>query len=197
MCIVDICDKYHKHQELPGMENTLLLKAIIDNAIDGIITIDERGQVESINPAGCKLFQYAPDEVVGNNIAMLMPPPDREHHDEYIGRYQRTGLPHIIGTGREVIGLKKDGTKFPFRLGVSEVQYSGRKIFTGFIHDLSHQREAEERLRQYALHLEDLVEERTESLKSTVQALQLAKEEVSLSLEKEKELGQLKAALYP
>jgi PAS domain S-box-containing protein len=175
------------------MENAALLKAIIDNAIDGIITIDDRGKIESINPAACKLFLYTQEDVIGNNVSMLMPPPDREQHDEYIGRYQRTHEPHIIGTGREVTGLRKDGTRFPFRLGVSEVQYSGRKIFTGFIHDLSLQKEAEEQLKDYAIHLEDLVEERTLSLRDLVKELQQAKEEVSLSLEKEKELGQLKS----
>jgi len=175
------------------MENAALLKAIIENAIDGIITIDDRGRVESINPAACKLFQRDQEEVIGNNISMLMPSPDREQHDEYINRYQRTGDPHIIGKGREVMGLKKDGTKFPFRLGVSEVQYSGRKIYTGFIHDLSREKEAEETLREYAAHLEELVEQRTLSLQQSVQQLQSAKEEVSLSLVKEKELGQLKS----
>ena len=175
------------------MENAALLVAIIQNAIDGIITIDDRGKIESINPAACKLFQYLPEEVIGNNVSMLMPPPDREQHDEYIHRYQRTGDPHIIGTGREVMGLKKDGSRFPFRLGVSEVQYSGRKIYTGFIHDLSREKEAEETLKEYAIHLEELVEERTESLKKSLTDLHAAKEEVSLSLEKEKELGQLKS----
>jgi len=175
------------------MENAALLKAIIENAIDGIITIDERGTVESINPAACNLFGRLPEEVIGNNINMLMPAPYKEQHDEYLHRYQRTGNPHIIGIGREVIGLKKNGSTFPFRLSVSEVQYSGRKIYTGFIHDLSHQKEAEERLKEYAAHLEELVEKRTHSLKDTVKALQKAKEEVSLSLEKEKELGQLKS----
>jgi two-component system sensor kinase FixL len=175
------------------METAPLLKAIIDNAIDGIITIDDRGKIESINPAACKLFQYTPEDVIGNNVSMLMPPPDREQHDEYINRYQRTHEPHIIGIGREVLGLRKDSTRFPFRLAVSEVQYSGRKIFTGFIHDLSREKEAEEALKEYATHLEELVEQRTQSLKNTVDALQLAKEEVSLSLEKEKELGQLKS----
>lgn len=175
------------------MENAALLKAIIDNAIDGIITIDDRGIIESINPAGCKLFQYSPEEVIGRNIAMLMPPPDREQHDEYLHRYQHTGDPHIIGKGREVTGLRKDGSKFPFRLGVSEVQYSGRKIYTGFIHDQSREKKAEQQLREYTAHLEQQVEERTHSLRDTVQALQHAKEEVSLSLVKEKELGQLKS----
>jgi PAS domain S-box-containing protein len=175
------------------MERTALLKAIIDNAIDGIITIDDRGLIESINPAACNLFNYLPEEVIGKNVSMLMPPPDRDQHDEYIHRYQRTGEPHIIGIGREVTGLRKDGTKFPFRLGVSEVQYSGRKIYAGLIHDISHQKEAEERLREYTIHLEELIEERTQSLKNTVLALQQAKEEISQSLEKERELGQLKS----
>lgn len=175
------------------MENAALLNAIIDNAIDGIITIDDCGRVESINPSACKLFGYEPHEVIGNNIAMLMPPPDRQQHDDYINRYQRTGHAHIIGIGREVQGLRKNGSRFPFRLGVSEVKYSGRKIYTGFIHDLSREKEAEDKLKEYASDLEEQVNERTQSLKETVEALQLAKEEVSQSLEKEKELGQLKS----
>jgi len=175
------------------MESAALLNAIIENAIDGIITIDERGRVETINPSACKLFGYTPEEVIGNNISMLMPQPDRTHHDEYIHRYQRTGHAHIIGIGREVTGLRKDGSSFPFRLAVSEVAYSGRKIYTGFIHDLSRAKEAEERLKEYAAQLEEQVEERTQSLKETVSALQFAKEEVSQSLEKEKELSQLKS----
>ncbi|EHQ27710.1 PAS/PAC sensor signal transduction histidine kinase [Mucilaginibacter paludis DSM 18603] len=178
---------------LPVMENAALLTAIIQNAIDGIITIDERGRIESINPAACKLFQHVPEDVIGKNISMLMPPPDSERHDDYLNRYNNTGKPHIIGIGREVKGLRKDGTEFPFRLGVSEVQYSGRKIYTGIIHDLSREKEAEETLREYAMRLEELVEIRTQSLKKTVEALQQAKEEVSLSLEKEKELSQLKS----
>jgi two-component system sensor kinase FixL len=175
------------------MENAALLNAIIQNAIDGIITINECGSIESINPSACKLFGYESEEVIGKNISFLMPPPDREQHDEYLHRYQRTGHAHIIGIGREVKGLKKDGSVFPFRLGVSEVQYFGRKIYTGFIHDLTREKEAEERLKEYATHLEEEVEERTQSLKESVQALQFAKEEVSQSLEKEKELSQLKS----
>ncbi|WP_184547179.1 PAS domain-containing sensor histidine kinase [Mucilaginibacter sp. FT3.2] len=175
------------------MENAALLRAIIDNAIDGIITIDSRGHIESINPAACKLFQYLPEDVIGKNVSVLMPPPDKQQHDEYLNRYQRTGHAHIIGIGREVTGLRKDGTQFPFRLAVSEVKYSGRQIYAGFIHDLSREKEAEHQLKEYAAHLEELVAERTLSLRQTVDALSQAKEEVSLSLEKEKELGQLKS----
>jgi PAS domain-containing protein len=87
-------------QKKQDMENAALLKAIIDNAIDGIITIDGRGIVESINPSACKLFLYAPEEVIGNNISKLMPPPYKDQHDEYIARFQRTRDPHIIGSGK-------------------------------------------------------------------------------------------------
>ncbi|MES2107729.1 MAG: PAS domain-containing sensor histidine kinase [Bacteroidota bacterium] len=175
------------------MENAALLAAIIQNAIDGIITINERGLVELINPSACKLFGYQPDEVIGKNISMLMPSPDKDQHDAYLERYQRTGQARMIGIGREVKGCRKDGTIFPFRLGLSEVQYSGRKIYTGFIHDLSKEKEAEDLLKDYALHLEELVEERTHSLNESVQALQQAKEDIGVSLEKEKELSLLKS----
>lgn len=175
------------------MDQISLLNAIIDTAIDGIITIDDRGIIESINPSACALFGYQPDEVAGKNISMMMPEPDRSQHDGYIQRYQQTGKAHIIGIGREVKGLKKNGTLFPFRLAVSEVQYEGRKVYTGFIHDLTREKNAEEQLKKYTNKLEQLVEERTLTLQSLISQLQEAKEEVSNSLEKEKELNQLKS----
>jgi len=175
------------------MESAKLLKAIIETAIDGIITIDDRGKVESLNPAAQKLFGYSLEEVIGRNISMLMPEPDKSGHDGYLDRYQHTGEKRIIGIGREVRGLRKDGTTFPFRLAVNEVKYDERIIYTGFIHDLSKEKEAENRLKEYAAELESLVEERTKSLKKTVNALSEAKEEVSLSLLKEKELNQMKS----
>jgi two-component system sensor kinase FixL len=175
------------------MENARLLEAIISTAIDGIITIDQRGMMESLNPAALELFGYTDEELRGKNISMLMPEPDQSAHDGYLAHYKHTGERHIMGIGREVRGLKKDGTTFPFRLAVSEVQYENRKIYTGFIHDLSKEKEAEERLKEYALELENQVEERTKSLKQLVSALREAKEEVSISLEKEKELNQMKS----
>lgn len=169
-----------------------MLNAIIQNAIDGIITIDVNGLIETINPAGCKLFGYSANEVIGRNVSFLMPPPDKEQHNEYLHRYQQTGEAHIIGIGREVNGLKKDGSVFPFRLGVSDVQFADRTIYTGFIHDLSRQKEAEAQLKEYALYLEQVVKERTQALTDTVTELQRAKEAVSLALEREKQLGKLK-----
>src|ERR1035437_1718763 len=175
------------------MKEAALLNAIIENAIDGIVTIDDRGIIESINPAGCKLFGFSQGEVVGKNVSILMPSPDREKHDGYLSRYQQTREPHIIGEGREVNGLRKDGNLFPFRLAVSEVIYSGRTIYAGFIHDLSKEKESEEKIKEYAQHLEQLVEERTFKLQGTVKALEKAKAEISFSLEKAKELNQLKS----
>lgn len=175
------------------MNNAALLNAIIENAIDGIITINKGGIIDSINPSACKLFGYTPEEVIGKNIKILMPNPYHDQHDEYLSRYQRTNKPHIIGIGREVQGLTKEGVIFPFRLGVSEVKYGDTIIYAGFIHDLTKEKEAEERIREYALELEKLVEDRTATLRNIVQALEEAKEEVSISLEKEKELNQLKS----
>lgn len=175
------------------MESAKLLEAIIDNAIDGIITIDHAGLVESINPAALTLFGYSPEEVIGNNISMLMPEPDRGQHDGYIHNYQVTGKKKIIGIGREVRGLRKDGTTFPFRLAVSEVFYKDKNIFTGFIHDVTKEREAEDQLRQHAIELEGKIRERTRDLITLVSELEKAKADVSISLEKEIELNQLKS----
>ncbi|WP_298154127.1 PAS domain-containing sensor histidine kinase [Flavobacterium sp.] len=174
------------------MENAALLHALVHNAIDGIITIDERGTIESINPAACRLFAYAEYEVLGNNISMLMPSPEREDHDKHLQHYNETGQAHIIGIGRELTGRTKEGYQFPFKLGVSEVKYSGRKIYAGFIHDLTQQKTDEVRLKNYASHLEELVEERTKTLNNTIRALEKSKGKVSAALEKEKEFGLLK-----
>lgn len=175
------------------METAKLLKAIIDNAIDGIITIDTRGIVESINPAALELFGFEAEEVIGQNIHILMPEPDRSLHDGYIDNYQRTGRKKIIGIGREVRGRRKNGSTFPFRLAVSEVFYDNKKIYAGIVHDLTKERAAEDRLLHHTEELERTVSERTKVLIKTVAELEEAKAEVSNSLQKEKELSQLKS----
>jgi len=175
------------------LDTAKLLKAIIENAIDGIITIDRDGIVESINPAALKLFGYEAAEVIGNNVSMLMPEPDHSSHDRYIQNYHRTGEKKIIGIGREVRGLRKDGSTFPFRLAVSEVHYENKIAFTGFVHDLSKEKEAEEKLLQHMEELEATVSNRTKDLIKLVSELEKTKSEVSQSLEKEKELNQLKS----
>ena len=124
-------------------ENEQRLRAILETAVEGIITIDERGHIDSFNPAAERLFGYAAAEVIGKNVSLLMPSPYRQQHDAYIGNYLRTGHAKIIGIGREVVGRRKDGTVFPVQLAVSEVRLPGRRLFTGFIHDLSERKQLE------------------------------------------------------
>src|SRR6266481_3960289 len=97
------------------------LRAILQTAVEGIITIDERGIVESMNPAAEKTFGFRAEEVIGKNVSLLMPSPYREQHDDYLANYLRSGHAKIIGIGREVVGQRKDGTVFPMDLAVSEV----------------------------------------------------------------------------
>lgn len=175
------------------MESAKLLYAIINTAIDGIITIDNRGRIESMNPSARKIFGYTEEELKGKNISVLMPEPDKSRHDGYLSHYHNTGEKKIIGKGREVRGLRKDGSQFPFRLAVSEVQYEDRVIYAGFIHDLSKEKEAEENLKKYTFELEELVENRTKTLKQMLCELEEAKEEANNSLEKEKELSRMKS----
>jgi two-component system, LuxR family, sensor kinase FixL len=124
--------------------------AILNTTVDGIITIDQRGIIESMNPAAERLFGYSFTEVVGRNVNMLMPEPYSAAHDSYLRNYLSTGRAKIIGIGREVVGLRKDGTTFPMHLGVSEValEESGieGRIFTGIVRDLSDQKRLEREL---------------------------------------------------
>ena len=174
------------------MERAKLLNAIIENAIDGIITIGEFGIIEQINPAALALFGYKREEITGKNVSALMPVPYKSQHDQYLANYRHTGERHIIGIGREVLGQRKDGVTFPFRLGVSEVKFSDRRIFTGFIHDLSREKEDEVKIKSYTEELEQKVKDRTQDLIRSINELESAKEHVSALFEKERELSQLK-----
>lgn len=170
------------------MERAKLLNAIIENAIDGIITIDEFGIIEHLNPSALTLFGYERSELIGKNVSVLMPQPDKARHDQYIASYRDTGQRHIIGIGREVQGQRKDGSVFPFRLGVSEVKFSDRRIFTGFIHDLSRQKEDELKIKSYTEELEQKIKERTQDLIRSINELETAKEHVSALLKRKRSL---------
>ncbi|NNE70268.1 MAG: PAS domain S-box protein, partial [Rhodothermales bacterium] len=121
----------------------LRLEAILENTVDGILVIDSRGTVQSVNRAVESIFGYSPDEVVGENVSMLMPSPDRERHDKYLTNYLESGKPRIIGIGREVSGRRKDGSTFPLDLAVSEVRLDGQVLFAGIIRDISDRRRLE------------------------------------------------------
>jgi two-component system sensor kinase FixL len=124
-----------------------VLRALIDSAVDGIIVIDAHGLIETFNPAAERLFGYRQNEVVGRNVTMLMPSPYREEHDGYLSRYQQTGRARIIGIGREVTGLRQDGTTFPVHLSVGEMIVGGDRKFTGIVHDLTERAKLIEQLR--------------------------------------------------
>jgi PAS domain S-box-containing protein len=125
-------------------------RAVIDSAADGIIVIDAHGRVEAFNAAAERLFGYAAAEVLGRNVDLLMPSPYRDEHDTYLARYLATGRAKIIGSGREVTGLRKDGTTFPLHLSVGEIAVQGERKFTGILHDLSTRVRMEEQLREQA-----------------------------------------------
>ena len=124
-------------------------RSIIDSAVDGIVVIDAHGRIEAFNPAAERLFGYGEPEVVGRNVSMLMPSPYHEEHDAYLARYLETGVQKIIGIGREVTGLRRDGTTFPLHLSVGEMTVGGERKFTGIIHDLSARVRIEEQLREH------------------------------------------------
>lgn len=111
--------------------------AILESAVDGIIIIDHRGIIILNNPAIERLFGYASEELRGQNVSQLMPDPYRREHDEYIHRFRETRVPRIIGRGREVIGLHRDGHQFPLYLAISEIYTDGKQFFVGNLHDLS------------------------------------------------------------
>jgi PAS domain S-box-containing protein len=124
------------------------LDAILRTATEGIITVDERGAIQSVNPAAERIFGYSATELLSQDVAILMPSPYREQHSHFIQRYCRTGEAKIIGSGRMVTGIRKDGTIFPLELSVAEMRLSRGRFFTGFLRDVTKREEAERALRR-------------------------------------------------
>ena len=127
----------------------LYAKAIVDYASDAIVTINADGMILSFNLAAENMFGYREEEVTGLNVKVLMPPPYRDEHDGYLENYLRTGVKKIIGTGREVVGLGKDGREFQIELTVAEVRTEDQHIFMGAMRDISQRKEAERTLNRY------------------------------------------------
>ena len=135
-----------KALEQAARDSEAQIRAILDTAVDAIITIDDRGRIESFNRAAQKMFGYEQEEVIGRNVNMLMPEPYRSEHDTYLSNYLRTGRARIIGIGREVVAMKKDGTTFPMDLAVSEVKLGSRRTFTGIIRDITDRKRLEKEI---------------------------------------------------
>ena len=122
-------------------------RAILETAVDSIISIDRRGIVLGANPATARMFGYGLEEMLGRNISMLMPERYASRHDGYLAHYRETGERHVIGVGREVEGRRKDGSTFPMELSVGEAMVDGRAVFTGIVRDISARKKAEAELR--------------------------------------------------
>lgn len=142
--IRDISDRKKAEQALK--DSQAKLEAIVDNTVDGLITIDELGHIETFNKSCQRIFGYKSDEVVGQNVKVLMPEPYHKEHDGYLKHYKSTGEKKIIGIGREVRGKRKNGTIFPLDLSISEVNIEGRKIYSGIVRDISDRKKAEDEI---------------------------------------------------
>lgn len=135
-------------------------EALMEAAVDAIIIIDDSGIIEQFNPAAERMFGYSQEEVNGQNVSMLMPEPQRSEHDDYIERYQQSGEGRIIGSGREVNGLRKDGESFPMQLSVGEIRQTDSQRFVGIVRDLTDFRAAQQQVRhleEQLLHADRLV----------------------------------------
>ncbi len=150
------------------------LRAFLDSAVEGIISIDDHGIIEFMNGSAQEMFGYRQDEATGQNVSILMPSPYREDHDKYVASYLASGEKKIIGIGREVVGLRKDGSIFPIDLSVAETRLSDRRVFIGTIRDITVRKQAEEAVAKSNQVLERALadlHEKTEELRTMTQQL--------------------------
>jgi PAS domain S-box-containing protein len=144
-----------KKAETQLLESEARTKAILAAAVDAMIIIDASGTIESLNTAAEKLFGYTALDMVGQNVKMLMPAPYKAEHDGYLHNYTTTGVKKIIGIGREVVGLRKNGETFQMDLAVSEVQTGGRRLFTGIVRDITERKRMDQALHEKNAELEN------------------------------------------
>jgi two-component system, LuxR family, sensor kinase FixL len=142
----DISERVAAEEALKAREAHL--RSILETVPDAMIVIDETARIQSFSTAAERLFGYKSDEVLGENVSLLMPSPYREQHDGYLQRYYTTGERRIIGIGRVVVGLRKDGSTFPMELAVGEMRSQASRYFTGFIRDLTERQNTEARLQE-------------------------------------------------
>ena len=144
--VEDITER--KLVERRQLESARRLESFLESAVDAIVTIGSDGVIQSVNPATERMFGYDAAELLGENVAILMPSPHREEHDRYLRRYLETGEARIIGIGREAEARRKDGTVFPVDLTVSELRLGDERLFMGTLRDLSERKLLEASLLQ-------------------------------------------------
>jgi two-component system, LuxR family, sensor kinase FixL len=135
-----------KQAQLALQEREAHLRSVLDTVPDAMIVIDSQGLMRSFSTTAERLFGHSEQEVIGRNVSMLMPSPYREQHDSYLTRYFATGERRVIGRGRVVVGLRKDGSTFPMELAVGEMTSGSTRSFTGFVRDLTERRQTQQRL---------------------------------------------------
>lgn len=160
-----------KRTEATVREQEARLRAIVDHAVDGIITIDEQGTMGSFNPAAERLFDYAASEILGQNVKVLMPEPYQSEHDSYLARYKQTGEAKIIGVGREAVGRRKDGSTFPLELAVTEVRLGDQRLFIGVTRDITERKQHEARLTASLVEKDLLLKEIHHRVKNNLQII--------------------------
>jgi len=138
----------HRQTERSLQESNARLQEVLNAAVDGIVIIDAAGTIRSVNPSVQTMFGYRPEELLGQNVKILMPPPWRDEHDGYLARYLATGEAHIIGIGRQVEGRRRDGSTFPVDLAVSELRRGGERLFLGTLRDITERQQMEAEIRQ-------------------------------------------------
>ncbi len=148
----DITDRARMEQELRDSEAQH--RAIIESAVDGVVIIDALGSIRLFNPACETMFGFSAQEVLGKNVKILMPSPDYDQHDGYLRHYRDTGERRIIGSGRTVVGRRRDGATFPLELSICETEQGGTKVFVGFVRDMSERKAYEEALQRQVEDLE-------------------------------------------
>lgn len=141
-CVVDELEQARQRQD--AKKSAQLVESIVETVIDGIITIDSKGTVQSFNSSAERLFGYKPAEIIGSNVKRLMPQPYAAEHDGYLAHFHETREARVIGIGREVVGKRKDGAVFPMDLAVSEMQQPGQTLFVGIVRDITERKRVDQ-----------------------------------------------------
>jgi len=175
------------------MESKEWLDSLFMYATEGILVVNEKGEIIRINPSAERMFGYPKDELVGKKIEALVPQRLAKNHVSYRENYGQHPHPRSMGAGLELYGLRKDGTELPVEISLSPYSTSEGKFTIGFIVDITVRKQAEERMKTYSAELERQVKNRTLILEEAVEELEKTKNDLNSALNKEKELSELKS----